>query len=69
MIDYKIIENFINEDECNKLIEDAEKILNLNLEKEVLNNNRQLISSTSITYNDFLATSQILFFHKKYLRF
>ena len=58
MINYKIIENFIDEDDCNKLIEDAQKILNLNSEKEVLNNNRQLISSTSITYNDFVATSQ-----------
>jgi hypothetical protein len=58
MINYKIIENFIDEDDCNKLIADAQKILNLNSEKEVLNNNRQLISSTSITYNDFVATSQ-----------
>ena len=58
MINYKIIENFIDEDDCNKLIEDAQKILNLNSEKEVLNNNRQLISSTSITYNNFLSSSQ-----------
>lgn len=58
MINYKIIENFIDEDDCNKLIEDAQKILNLNSENEVLNNNRQLISSTSITYNNFLSSSQ-----------
>ena len=58
MINYKIIENFIDEDYCNKLIEDAQKILNLNSENEVISNNRQIISSTSITYNNFLANSQ-----------
>ena len=58
MIKYKIIENFIDEDQCNQLVNDAEKILNLNSEKEVLNNNRQLIPSTSITHNNFISNSK-----------
>ena len=58
MIKYKIIDNFIEEDHCKKLVLDAQKILNTNSEKEILNNNRQLISSTSITYNNFISNSQ-----------
>lgn len=58
MIKYKIIDNFIEEDHCKKLVLDAQKILNMNSEKEILNNNRQLISSTSITYNNFISNSQ-----------
>ena len=58
MIKYKIIDNFIEEDHCKKLVLDAQNILNTNSEKEILNNNRQLISSTSITYNNFISNSQ-----------
>jgi len=57
MISYKIIENFIDEKKCKELIDDAENILLLNSEKEILNNNRQLIPSTSATFNEFIKNS------------
>ena len=58
MIRYKIIENFINESKCEELVEDAKNILLLNSEQEILNNNRQLVSSTGITFNKFLLNSK-----------
>ena len=45
MLNYKIIENFIDEKTCEELVSDAEKILKLNSENEILNNNRLIINS------------------------
>ena len=58
MLKYKVIENFINENECRQLIEDNEKLLEIKSEREVINNNRQMIISTSITYNELLNKSK-----------
>ena len=54
MIKYKVIENFINENQCRELIEDAGKFLEIKSEREIINNNRQMIISTSVTYNELL---------------
>ena len=59
MIKYKVIENFINEDKCSELIKDAEVILTKNSEREILNNNRQSVFSTSIIFNELLSKSKI----------
>ena len=58
MIKYKVIENFINEDKCSELIKDAEVILTKNSEREILNNNRQSVFSTSIIFNELLSKSK-----------
>ena len=49
MLKYKVIENFINENECRELIEDAEKFLEIKSESEIINNNRKMIISTNQT--------------------
>ncbi len=58
MIKYKVIENFINENECKELIEDAGKFLEIKSEREIINNNRQMIISTSVTYNELLKNAK-----------
>ena len=58
MLKYKVIENFISENECRDLINDANKYLNINSEKDIISNNRQMIISTSIIYNDLLKYSK-----------
>ena len=58
MIKYKIIENFIDENECKELIEDAGKFLEIKSEREIINNNRQMIISTSVTYNELLKNAK-----------
>ena len=58
MLKYKVIENFINEDKCSELIKDAEVILTKNSEREILNNNRQSVFSTSIIFNELLSKSK-----------
>jgi len=59
MIKYRVIEDFINENECSELIEDAREFLEIKSEREVINNNRQQVISTSITYNELLKNSKI----------
>tara|TARA_B100000787_G_scaffold164464_1_gene147167 strand:- start:89 stop:931 length:843 start_codon:yes stop_codon:yes gene_type:complete len=58
MIKYKVIENFINEDRCVELVNDAEAILTNNSEREILNNNRQSVFSTGIIFNELLTKSK-----------
>ena len=58
MLKYKVIENFINENECRELIEDAEKFLEIKSESEIINNNRKMIISTSVTYNELLKNAK-----------
>ena len=72
MIKYKIIENFIEEKTCNELVSDAKKILKLNSEKEILNNNRLIVNSTSITFHNIISYSKTWYnlnelFHSKIL--
>lgn len=57
MLNYKVIKNFINENECIELINDAKNFLSINSEKEIISNNRQIIFSTSIIYNELLKFS------------
>jgi Rps23 Pro-64 3,4-dihydroxylase Tpa1-like proline 4-hydroxylase len=58
MLKYKVIENFIDEDKCSDLVNDAEAILTTNSEREILNNNRQSIFSTGIIFNELLTKSK-----------
>ena len=58
MLKYKVIENFINEDKCSDLVNDAEAILTKNSEREILNNNRQSVFSTGIIFNELLTKSK-----------
>ena len=51
MLKYKVFDNFIDELQCSELIKDAEQLLNKNSEREILNNNRQTVISTSIIFN------------------
>ncbi len=57
MLKYKVINNFISENECRVLIEDAEKFLEIKSEREIISNNRQMIISTSVIYNELLKNS------------
>jgi len=57
MIKYKIIDNFLNAKECENLIYDAEKTLNNSGNRQVLNNNREITSSTSIEFYKILSNS------------
>ena len=59
MLKYRVIEDFINKNECSELIKDAREFLEIKSEKEIINNNRQSIISTSITYNELLKNSRI----------
>lgn len=58
MLKYKIIDNFISENECKSLIEDAENFLEIKSEREIISNNRQMIISTSVIYNELLKNSK-----------
>ena len=58
MIKYKVIENFISENDCIDLIKDAENFLELKSEREIISNNRQMIISTSVIYNELLKNSK-----------
>ena len=58
MLKYKVFENFISENECRELIEDAEQFLEKKGEREIISNNRQIIASTSLTYNELLKNSK-----------
>lgn len=58
MLQYKVLENFISENECIELINDAKNYLNLNSEKDIISNNRQMIISTSIIYSELLNNSK-----------
>lgn len=58
MLKYKIVDNFISENECKLLIEDAEKFLEIKSEREIISNNRQMIISTSVIYNELLNESK-----------
>jgi len=58
MLQYRVIENFINENECGELIEDGKKFLEIKSEREIISNNRQIIGSTSVTYNELLKNSK-----------
>ena len=58
MLKYRVIENFINENECGELIEDGKKFLEIKSEREIISNNRQIIASTSVTYNELLKNSK-----------
>ena len=58
MLQYRVIENFINENECGELIEDGKKFLEIKSEREIISNNRQIIASTSVTYNELLKNSK-----------
>ena len=57
MLKYKVFDNFIDKTQCSELIKDAEEILSNKSEKEVLNNNRQSIFSTSIIFNELINKS------------
>ena len=52
MLKYKVIKNFISEDECEELINDVKNYLDINSEKDIIKNNRQMIISTSVIYNE-----------------
>ena len=58
MLKYRVIKNFISEDECEKLISDARNYLDINSEKDIISNNRQMIISTSVIYNELLNYSK-----------
>tara|TARA_B100001750_G_C15376635_1_gene530173 strand:- start:154 stop:996 length:843 start_codon:yes stop_codon:yes gene_type:complete len=58
MLNYKIIDNFIDENECQQLVNDAKELLLNNSESEILSNNRQLIPSTSIIFNELIKKSE-----------
>ena len=58
MLKFKVFENFIDEDKCAKLIADAEVVLAKNSEREILNNNRQSLFSTSIIFNELISKSK-----------
>ncbi len=58
MLKYKVIKNFISEDECEALIHDAKNYLDINSEKDIISNNRQMIISTSVIYNELLKYSK-----------
>ena len=58
MIKYKIIDNFLNVEECKNLIEDAEKLLNQSGTRQVISNNREITSSTSIEFYKILKNSK-----------
>lgn len=57
MLKYKVFDNFIDEAQCSELIKDADQILTKNSEREILNNNRQSIFSTSIIFNELINKS------------
>tara|TARA_B110000483_G_C18201926_1_gene545640 strand:+ start:2593 stop:3270 length:678 start_codon:yes stop_codon:yes gene_type:complete len=57
MIKYKIIDNFLSSKECENLINDAEKTLNNSGNRQELNNNREITSSTSIEFYKILSNS------------
>ena len=58
MIKYKIIDNFLNSNECQNLIDDAENILNKIGSRQILNNNREITQSTSIKFRKLLSYSE-----------
>jgi len=58
MLKYRVIEDFINEIECKELIEEATRFLEIKSENEIISNNRQMIISTSVTYNELLKNSK-----------
>ena len=57
MIKYKVIDNFISSNECDNLIYDAEKLLDDIGGRQILNNNRELTSSTSLNFFELLKSS------------
>ncbi len=57
MIKYKIIDNFLSSKECENLVYDAEKNLNNSGNRQILNNNREITSSTSIEFYKILSNS------------
>jgi hypothetical protein len=58
MIKFKIIDDYLSKNQCNLLVEDAKKILEKNKDFQILNNNRQLVSSTGIRFNEFVTKSE-----------
>ena len=58
MLKFRVIEDFINEIECKELIEEATRFLEIKSENEIISNNRQMIISTSVTYNELLKNSK-----------
>lgn len=58
MIKFKIFDDYLTKDQCDVLIEDAKKILERNKDYQILNNNRQLVSSTGIRFNEFITKSE-----------
>lgn len=58
MLKYKNINNFISEEECKILINEVEKFLELKSETEIISNNRQMLISTGVIYNELLDYSK-----------
>ena len=58
MIKFKIIENFLTPDDCKNLINDAETLFNKIGDRQVLNNNRETIQSTSLKFQRLLDESK-----------
>ena len=58
MIKFKIIENFLTPEDCKNLINDAETLFNKIGDRQVLNNNRETIQSTSLKFQRLLDESK-----------
>tara|TARA_B110000503_G_scaffold103314_1_gene154278 strand:- start:317 stop:1159 length:843 start_codon:yes stop_codon:yes gene_type:complete len=58
MIKYKVIPNYINQKECENLINDAENILNKFGNRQILSNKRELVQSSSLEFREILKKSK-----------